>query len=372
MEPIAAANEAYERWLEAQLGGDIVRRDLARKHEKMADGPFPFLRATYWRWAEVILDICPDLAAAPPVLAVGDIHLENFGSWRDRDGRLVWGVNDIDECAEMPYPLDLVRLAASALLARPSAPGGKAACAAILDGYAGGLDDPVPFVIEEKHPWLRDLVVATDAQRQRFWEKIDALERPRGGAPDRYRRAIADAMPERGLDIRYRPRSAGTGSLGRPRWIGVADWRGGRVVREAKALVGSGWTRAHGGGDGQSARCQAIAHGRYRAPDPWYGVADDTVVRRLSPSSRKIEADEAAEVLLDPRMLRIMGHELANLHLGSGNRRAAIDRDLGGRGRIWLYRAAADAAAFVVGEQEEWRKGQRKRNSAKPNGRQGR
>ena len=28
---------------------------------------------------------------APQVLSVGDLHLENFGTWRDADGRLVWG-----------------------------------------------------------------------------------------------------------------------------------------------------------------------------------------------------------------------------------------------------------------------------------------
>src|SRR5262245_20684828 len=118
--PIKHANKEYDRWLRTQLDGDIVESDLRAKWDKMSDGPFPFLRATYWRWAQTILDICPDLAAAPPVLAVGDIHLENFGTWRDNDGRLVWGVNDFDEAAEMPYPLDLVRLATSAMLARPS------------------------------------------------------------------------------------------------------------------------------------------------------------------------------------------------------------------------------------------------------------
>jgi len=46
---------------------------------------------------------------------------KNFGTWRDGDGRLVWGVNDFDEAAVMPYPLDLVRLAASIRLA----PGGS-------------------------------------------------------------------------------------------------------------------------------------------------------------------------------------------------------------------------------------------------------
>ena len=51
------------------------------------------------------------------VLSVGDLHLENFGTWRDADGRLVWGVNDFDEAAVMPYVLDLVRLVTSIQLA---------------------------------------------------------------------------------------------------------------------------------------------------------------------------------------------------------------------------------------------------------------
>src|SRR6202043_2779078 len=97
----------------------IIAADLLKKHERMSSGPFPFLRATYWRWAETILDICPALADAPSTLAVGDIHLENYGSWGDVEGRLIWGVNDFDEAAEMPYPLDLVRLGASAMLGCP-------------------------------------------------------------------------------------------------------------------------------------------------------------------------------------------------------------------------------------------------------------
>ena len=119
---IIKSTQSYEDWLRELLGKEIVEKDLDTKHEKMVDGPFPFLRATYWRWAETILQVCPELANAPSVLAVGDIHLENFGTWRDEDGRLVWGVNDFDEAAEMPYVLDLVRLATSAVLVRPALP----------------------------------------------------------------------------------------------------------------------------------------------------------------------------------------------------------------------------------------------------------
>src|SRR5262249_26842952 len=99
---IRAANAAYEDWLRKELDGELVEADLVEKHEKMSESPFSFLRATYWRWAETILTICPDLEEAPSCLGIGDIHLENFGTWRDVDGRLVWGVNDFDEAAKMP------------------------------------------------------------------------------------------------------------------------------------------------------------------------------------------------------------------------------------------------------------------------------
>ena len=112
-------NTAYEAWLTTQC--DVVPDDIAEKHKQMKESAFVFLRATYFRWAKQIGKVCPQLMDAPQILSVGDLHLENFGTWRDGDGRLVWGVNDFDEAAVMPYPLDLVRLAASIRLA----PGGS-------------------------------------------------------------------------------------------------------------------------------------------------------------------------------------------------------------------------------------------------------
>jgi hypothetical protein len=355
MTPFKQSNAAYESWLRQQLKGDIVERDLRKKRKRMKDGPFPFLRATYWRWAETILDICPELTNSPQVLAVGDIHLENYGTWRDDDGRLVWGVNDFDEAAEMPYPIDLVRLATSALLARPARGlAGKDICAAILQGYRRGLSDPRPFVLDEKRAWLRALVVVPEKDRAGFWKGIDELKPGKKRPAARYRKAIVSAMPDRACEIiKICPRSAGTGSLGRPRWVGVADWHGSRVVREVKALVRSGWTLIPGRGSPRL-RCKDIAFGRYRAPDAWYAVVDGIVVRRLSPNNRKIEIKKQPDELLDPRMLRAMGYELANIHLGTGDRREVIMRDLSKRKRGWLRQAARSAVKFVKREYRQW------------------
>ena len=160
MQDFPQSMKAYEAWLKQALGGVVDRSGLARKHKKMADGPFPFLRGTYWRYAETLLVDCPEIAKAPPILAVGDIHAENFGTWRDAEGRLVWGINDFDEAARMPYAADLVRLATSLVLAGHDSPrGAKAVCRVLLEGYREGLDDQQPIVIESTYGWLRKAVM---------------------------------------------------------------------------------------------------------------------------------------------------------------------------------------------------------------------
>ncbi len=352
MTNIRKSARAYEDWMAEQLGGELVKKDVALKHEKMGHSPFVFLRATYWRWAETILEVCPDLADATPVLAVGDIHLENFGTWRDADGRLVWGVNDYDEAARMPYALDLVRLATSALLANPDrAMSAGEICAAVLEGYRVGLSAPTPVVLDRDWGWMRKLFVVPNKQRAKFWSKIEAARRK--PAPASYRRALAGAMPQPGLPMWTARRTAGTGSLGRPRWIGIGEWHGAPVVRELKVVFVSGWTLAHGRG-ARSVQCDVIANGRYRAKDPWYKLQDNLVLRRLSPNNRKIEAEKEGPSLITPYMLSTMGLELANVHLGTGNARDAVVRDLKGRKEDWLRVNAKLAAAAVTKDFADW------------------
>jgi hypothetical protein len=359
---IVTANRAYERWLGEQLGRDVVKADLTTKHEKMADDAFAFLRATYWRWAETILTLCPDLAGAPSVLAVGDIHLENFGTWRDEDGRLVWGVNDFDECAEMPYALDLVRLATSAALASPRALPLKAICTSLLEGYRLGLEEPTAFVLDRDHLWLRARFVVDDEQRASFWSKVDKQYKTRSRArkpkepPQNWLPLFAAALPEPSVELTYWPHTAGTGSLGRPRWLGYGTWRSGPLLREGKALVTSAWIRTHGGTE--QSQLNSIARGRFRAPDPWYNAQDNVLMRRLSANNRKLEVKRKRDIprLLHPTMLHCMGRDLAAVHLGVADRRDAMRKDLADRKRGWLRTHVEAAFGFVASEHAEWRK----------------
>jgi hypothetical protein len=355
MATIQDSARQYEDWLRQQLPGQVVEADLDEKHKKMKEeGAFVFLRATYWRWAETILDICPDLATGPQVLGVGDIHLENYGTWRDADGRLVWGVNDFDEAAEMPYGLDLVRLATSAILAGGSSAKADDISTAILRGYSRGLDAPRPVVLDRDYEWLRELAVVPDKERKKFWKKMDGLTRE--VAPADYLAAMSQCMPETGLSIETARRSAGVGSLGRPRWVGIADWRGALIVREAKALVMSAWSRQHRPGESSLQGAQ-IANGRFRPIDPWYRIEGNLVVRRLSPNNRKIEAEDNISSLLSGDMLEAMGLDLANLHSGSEGSAAAIKADLGKRKAGWLAASAKTAAEAISKDYTEWVKG---------------
>ncbi|WP_156678078.1 DUF2252 family protein [Sphingomonas profundi] len=342
-----ASMDAYEAWLRARLGEDLREDDLAEKHRKMAKGPFAFLRATYWRWAETILEICPDLAEAPAVLAIGDIHLENFGTWRDAEGRLVWGVNDFDEAATMPAVLDPLRLAVSAMLAGKVP--AETVCDAIAAGYAAGLEAPGATVLESGQGWLRKALLPPEEERDGFWTKLAA---PAEAIPPAYAAALRDALPPDATDVRTFPRSAGTGSLGRPRFVALATWRNGPVAREAKAMLPPAWSLHHGGA--AAIRAGEIAAGRYRAPDPCYrtGAGDGIATRRLSPDSRKIEAKGDPERFLARDMLVAMGHDIASCHAGDAGALAAVREDWRGRPRGWLAAAATIAARAVTRDQD--------------------
>ncbi len=165
---IDEATRSYEQWLATHM--PLIQADLALKHAAMRHDALSFLRATFYRWMQLWPAICADVATAPALLAVGDLHLDNFGTWRDKEGRLVWGINDFDEACLLPYTNDLVRLAVSARLAIKTEQlrlNPKAASEALLTGYIEGLQSGgQPFVLAERHGWLRDMATRPPANSE--------------------------------------------------------------------------------------------------------------------------------------------------------------------------------------------------------------
>ncbi len=350
------ATRNYERWMAKHIA--IVKPDLQRKHREMIDSLFAFLRATFYRWIQLGKETCEELASAPSVLAVGDLHVENFGTWRDSEGRLIWGVNDFDEAYPAAYTMDLVRLATSALLATKEThlsiqP--REACDAVLEGYAEGLEKGgKPFVLGEHHVWLRKLALNELRDPVHFWDTIERLPDAKGKIPAEARRAIESALPERSLKYRLKRRVAGLGSLGHQRLVALAQWRGAYVAREAKALMPSAFTWEQGKGRGKIWYTKIIAHA-VRVLDPCVHLRRNWLLRRLAPDCSRVELASLPKQRDESALLHAMGRETANIHLGSRNSVSAVRKDLKKRRASWLHHAAAAMADAVASDWKDWK-----------------
>ena len=335
----------------------VRRGDLDLKHRLMTADLFSFFRATFYRWAQLWPETCPEAVAAPALLSVGDLHVENFGTWRDAEGRLIWGINDFDEAVVLPYTQDLVRLACSAQLAiqesrlRLSV---RLACESILEGYTESLrSGGGPAVLAERYRWLRELAIARLKDQRPYWEAMRGLRNATSGIQPRVRRLLEAALPARALEVRFVHRQAGLGSLGRLRLVALANWRGGMVAREAKPLAPSAWTWAHGGRALQPRYAQ-ILHGAVRVPDPCLAVHRQWLIRRLAPDCSRISLSSLPRGHDEARLLWMMGWETANVHLGSPRQRRAILADLGRRKSAWLPKSAARMGEAVARDWRKW------------------
>ena len=131
------------------VGRDPER--LAMKYRAMRSSPFAFLRGT----CHLFYARLPRggvFKSAPRVWVCGDLHVENFGSYKG-DNRLVYfDVNDFDESALAPASWDLVRfltslrIGADSLSIRESRAQGL--CQIFLDAYASSLALGKAFWVE--------------------------------------------------------------------------------------------------------------------------------------------------------------------------------------------------------------------------------
>jgi Uncharacterized protein conserved in bacteria (DUF2252) len=347
---VIEATAAYEGWLAQHVR--IVREDLERKHRLMRRDAFTFMRATYYRFVERFPEVCPELVAAPAVAAVGDLHVENFGTWRDREGRLVWGVNDLDEADRLPYTVDVARLAASALLAADAGRldlGRTVVADAILSGYLRGIEDGTgPIVLGERRRWLANLFAPLLPDPREFWQAIADLPEADRRLRPAAREALALVRPGPGWKYRLHRRTAGVGSLGRPRLVAVGEWEGGLVARELKGLPPPASRMT---GLGRGARPP-----RHHYGDPWAAEHGGWVVQRHAPDNAKLDLARVERRRADRRLLSAMGRDTARHHLRTRAVREAVAADLAARPAEWLAKAADALAADVRADFEAWRK----------------
>jgi hypothetical protein len=349
---------SYEAWMRSCT--HVLQSDLRSKHEQMKETPFGFLRGTFYRWAQLWPSVCADLCGAPKVLAVGDLHVNSFGTWRDAEGRLCWGVDDFDEAYPLAYTNDLVRLAASLKIvidAEGLSIKLKDGCDAILDGYSDSLSaGGCSFVLAEQEQQLGKLGVDSFKPPSNFWAKLNRLPGVRQPLAKDLKRAFEKTLPEPGMKYKVVRRQAGLGSLGQERFVAIAKWRGGYIAREAKLMVPSAcsWLNDQVG-KSQSYYEKAISSAT-RSPDPFQLMDGSWLIRRLSPDSNPIDIQTLPKHRDEEMLLTAMGSEAANVHLGTKNQTKTILKDLKTRKRGWLQDAAVRMAKILEKDWKRYRK----------------
>ena len=104
--------EAFEHLIEADP------RAFRRKFRKMAADPFAFYRGSACLFYADVAELDDRWAdeRTSRVWIQGDLHAENYGTYMDADGILVFDVNDFDEAYLGHFTWDLQRMAASLAL----------------------------------------------------------------------------------------------------------------------------------------------------------------------------------------------------------------------------------------------------------------
>jgi uncharacterized protein (DUF2252 family) len=224
---------------------------VAMKYAKMAQSPFIFLRGACHLFYEALPD-SPLFRDAPLAWCCGDLHFENFGSYKG-DNRLVYfDINDYDEAALAPVTWDMVRLLASiqcgAEALNATQDEAMAASQSCLQAYRDALVKGKPLWVEREtsRGLVNDLLTALqDRERSTFLDKRTIRKSRRRSllvdgvkalpASDAQKRLVAGFMADFAatqpnqkffevIDIACR--IAGTGSLGVERFVVLVEGKG--------------------------------------------------------------------------------------------------------------------------------------------------
>ena len=137
---LKTSHEAVELIRDYNAGADPER--LALKYKAMRQDAFIFFRGSCHLFNQR-LKASGTLPAAPLAWNCGDLHLENFGSYKGDNKLVYFDVNDFDEAVLAPCSLDLVRVVASIAVAAKSLglkrKRGEELRALFVDQYAAAL-----------------------------------------------------------------------------------------------------------------------------------------------------------------------------------------------------------------------------------------
>lgn len=243
-------SNVFERITRFNAGRDPELLPL--KYRAIADNPFSFLRGT----CHLFYGDLPRgswLDNSPAAWICGDLHLENFGSYKG-DNRLVYfDLNDFDEAILAPAHWELARVLTSLLVAAESLgvqpTQAHALCNTFIDTYAASLVNGKARWVERTTAtgMVRELLRGlrtrsrtalldsrTDMQRSKRRLRLDGKRALPAAAVDREKvvnfmanYAKTQSHPEFFKVLDVARRIAGTGSLGSERYAILVRGRGG-------------------------------------------------------------------------------------------------------------------------------------------------
>lgn len=224
---------------------------LNLKYQNLCESPLRFFRGTCHLFYEDWPRDSP-LNQAPLAWICGDLHLENFGTYKGGDRIVYFDINDFDDAALAPCTWDLVRLLTSILVAAPTltltTDDARSLCDTFLKTYTDTLRNGKLGVIDKslakgKVEDLLDTLAKRDRQafldtrthldgkqRKLSFDGKKLLEIPKVQR-DRVKALIENWGAQQKnpdfytvLDVGFR--IAGTGSLGLDRYIILVEGKG--------------------------------------------------------------------------------------------------------------------------------------------------
>jgi uncharacterized protein (DUF2252 family) len=338
------------------------------KIERMAAGLFAFFRGTFHLFARDVANGVVDLGTREGDAEfdiVGDIHGENYGTFKAEDGHIHYDVNDFDETTRGRLDFDVCRLATSWFLAAQERGGPVSETTAAVLAGAGAYADRLRRALKKGKAAEFDVtgdapagcapvddLVSTAAARKRpvFIENLTEkgehgrrLRRSRHyfNLPDeerqRVERLLADYCKRR---TEQPPRAdyyavedvcgrvSGIGSMGRYRYAvlvsGKSSAEARNVLLEFKESLPSGYDLARGrDGDGanlanRAAQVVGVQRQSQAASSSHLGFAVDGSlsfqVRELGPADARVDTKALKSAADFECVAKAQGEILARIH----------------------------------------------------------
>jgi uncharacterized protein (DUF2252 family) len=254
--PLFLSGQARREHVRSTLREDHARRiadrepGAAEKFDTLAEDYFKFFRGTALLFYR---DMVGEDGNMPTVLALGDVHPENFGVMPDAHGAPIFGVNDFDEASYAPFTWDIKRGAVGFWVAAKTAGGldrkkRKKIIAKFvkgyikaIKGYAKHADEKGDGFRKDNSPKVIQRLFEEAEQRRKEWLWEDYLEesgrnfrstdelQPLSGEKEKFQEAIHELAESKGIDVPERAgelkvkdvcvrHGQGTASLGLPRY----------------------------------------------------------------------------------------------------------------------------------------------------------